>query len=449
MNALSRHLSVLAKPFMSGLIASVTLGILLTPILIPTTTTAEEERQLILEDSPKAIVDEVWQLVNHEFVARNFDRESWQRKREELLNQNYKNPKQAYKAIAEALETLNDPYTRFLEPNQFEALTSQTSGEISGVGVRLTIDKRTSQLTVVDTLRKSPASEAGIKRGDRIVRIDGKPTALMTMEQASEAISGELGTEVKLQLLRPNQEVYNVTLVRSQIEIASVSYTVKEEGNLKIGYIKLEEFSSHAAEQMEVAIKELSKENVSGYVLDLRNNPGGLLFASVDIARQWMPKGEIVFTIDRKGGDRHFMANNTALTDLPLVILVNRGSASASEILAGALKESGRATIVGTTTYGKGTVQSVHSLEDGSGLAVTIARYYPPSGTDINQKGIKPDVISQMTREQQMRFRNNPNLWGTKADTQYNQAVTVLRTRMTPFSTVPNPAKPVGIRLGE
>jgi carboxyl-terminal processing protease len=434
---------------MGSAVAGLALGTLLISVLLPLETTAQEKKQLILEDNPKAIVDEVWQIVNNEFVDKEFNHADWLKKREELLNQDYKNPKQAYKAIREALEVLNDPYTRFLEPDEFQVLTNQTSGEMSGVGIRLMLDKRTSQFVIVDTLKNSPAMEAGIKQGDRLVRIDGKPTALMTIEQASEAISGEIGTEVKLQLLRPNKEVYNVTLTRSQIEIASVSYTVKEEGNLKIGYIKLDEFSSHAAEQMEEAIKDLHKQKVAGYVLDLRNNPGGLLFASVDIARQWMPQGEIVSTIDRKGGDRHFKANNTALTDLPLVILVNKGSASASEILTGALKENGRATIVGTTTYGKGTVQSVHSLEDGSGLAVTIARYYPPSGTDINHKGINPDIVSELTMEQQMRFRQDPNLVGTAADPQYKQAITVLKTRVSPLGTMPIPPKPVGIRLGE
>jgi carboxyl-terminal processing protease len=143
----------------------------------------------------------------------------------------------------------------------------------------------------------------------------------------------------------------------------------------------------------------------------------------------WMEKGEIVHTIDRRGGDRKFTANGTALTSLPLVVLVDNGSASASEILAGALKENKRATVVGTTTYGKGTVQSVHELSDGSGLAVTIARYYPPSGTDINHKGIKPDIYLDLTMEQQLRLKNDPSLLGTGADPHYERAIGVLKTR--------------------
>ncbi len=272
-----------------------------------------------LEDNPKAVIDQVWQIVNNEFVDRGFHQIDWQKKRQELLSRNYTNPQQAYTAIREALKELGDTYTRFLTPSEFSVLTSQTSGELSGIGVRLALDKRTSDLVVVDTVKKSPAKEAGIKTGDRLIRINGKPTALMTLEQAMEALQGEVGTSVSLQLARPDQGVFEVTLTRVDIEIPSVSYTLKQEGGVKVGYIKLDEFSSHAAEQMKQAIEELSQQQVSGYVLDLRGNPGGLLFASVDIARMWMKQGKIVSTIDRRGGDRQFIANNTAITDLVVI----------------------------------------------------------------------------------------------------------------------------------
>ncbi|MFM7714909.1 MAG: S41 family peptidase, partial [Microcystis sp.] len=262
-----------------------------------------------LEDNPKAVIDQVWQIVNNEFVDRGFHQIDWQKKRQELLSRNYTNSQQAYTAIREALKELGDTYTRFLTPREFSVLTSQTSGELSGIGVRLALDKRTSDLVVVDTVKKSPAKEAGVKSGDRLIRINGKPTALMTLEQAMEALQGEVGTSVSLQLARPNQGVFEVTLTRVDIEIPSVSYTLKQEGGVKVGYIKLDEFSSHAAEQMKEAIEELSQQQISGYVLDLRGNPGGLLFASVDIARMWMKQGKIVSTIDRRGGDRQFIAN--------------------------------------------------------------------------------------------------------------------------------------------
>jgi carboxyl-terminal processing protease len=380
-----------------------------------------------LQDSPKTVVDEVWQIVNNEFVDRDFNRVDWLHKRQELLSKNYANQKEAYKVIRESLEELKDPYTRFLDPSEFEELTNQTSGELSGVGIRLALDEQTNELTIVEPIPSSPAAEAGLKAGDKIVQIDGKPTALMTLEQASAEIKGEIGTEVNLQISRQGQQVFDVTLMRAQIEIPSVNYNVNQEGKLRVGYIKLDEFSSHAAEQMKHAIEDLSKEQVSGFILDLRGNPGGLLFSSVEIARMWMEKGAIVSTIDRRGGDQKFSANGTALTELPLVVLVDNYSASASEILAGALQENRRATLVGTRTYGKGTVQSVHSLSDGSGLAVTIARYYPPSGMDINQKGIAPDVEIDLNRETQQSLVNNPSLIGTKADPQYARALAILQ----------------------
>jgi carboxyl-terminal processing protease len=298
---------------------------------------------------------------------------------------------------------------------------------------------------VVDTLKGSPAVEAGLKTGDRILRINGKPTALMTLEQATEELKGEVGTDVNLQILRKNKEVFEVKLTRAQIEVPAVSYETKQESQLRVGYIKLDEFSSHAADEIKQAIKQLSDQQVSGFVLDLRENPGGLLLASVDIARLWMQQGEIVHTIDRRGGDRKFSANGTALTDLPLVILVNENSASASEILAGALKENKRATLVGTTTYGKGTVQSVHSLSDGSGLAVTIARYYLANGTNINKKGVQPDIEQNLSTEQALALENNPALIATKNDPQYLRAVSVLRNQS--IGQTPTMPKPVGIRL--
>ena len=381
-----------------------------------------------LEDSPKTIVDEVWQIVYNEFVDQEFNKTNWLEKRQELLAKDYHSTEQAYQAISESLKELGDPYTRFLDPKKFAELTSQTSGELSGIGIRLAIEESTSQITVVEPLADSPADQAGIKSGDKIISINGKPTSLMSLEQASEEIRGEVGTEVSLKIARSGNSTFDVTLTRSQIELPSVNYGISKEGQTKIGYIKLEEFSSHAAEQMEEAIEELTAESVSGFVLDLRGNPGGLLFSSVEIARMWLEEGAIVSTKDRKGSDQKFFANGKALTDLPLVILVDRYSASASEILAGALKENKRAIVVGTRTYGKGTVQSVHSLSDGSGLAVTIAQYFPPSGMDINFQGIAPDVEVDLTSEQQLALNVNPALLATGADPQFAKAMQIIKS---------------------
>lgn len=382
-----------------------------------------------LEDSPKNVVDEVWQIVSGEFVDPDFNHTDWQIQRQELLKGEYPDQQSAYRAIRKSLESLGDPYTRFLNPEEYADLTSQTSGELSGIGIQLGVNQKTKKLTVIEPIPNSPAMEAGLKAGDHIVSIDGKSTEMMTLEQASAKIKGKIGTEVKLKIARENKPAFEVAIARAQIELPSVSYNLNQEEGSKVGYIKLDEFSSHAAEQMEVAIADLTKQNASGFVLDLRGNPGGLLFSGVEIARMWMAKGDIVSTIDRKGGNEKFSANGKALTDLPLVILVDGYSASASEILTGALKENHRATVVGSRTYGKGTVQSVHSLSDGSGLAVTIAHYYPPSGVDINKKGIAPDIKVDLTRADQTNLSSNPALVATKADPQYARAVAVLKAR--------------------
>jgi carboxyl-terminal processing protease len=437
-----------AKNYFSGTIKLFTALAISSTILSQSTSPASAT----LEDSPKNVVDEVWQIVSGEFVDPDFNHTDWQVKRQELLKANYTDQKSAYQAIRKSLKTLGDPYTRFLDPEEYADLTSQTSGELSGIGIQLGINQKNKKLTVIEPIPNSPAIKAGLQAGDHIVSIDDKPTELMSLEQASAEIKGELGTKVKLKIARENKPEFEVEIARAQIELPSVSYTLNQEQGSKVGYIKLDEFSSHAAQQMEKAIADLSKKDASGFILDLRGNPGGLLFSGVEIARMWMSQGAIVSTIDRKGGNEKFSANGKALTDLPLVVLVDGYSASASEILTGALKENHRAKVVGSRTYGKGTVQSVHSLSDGSGLAVTIAHYYPPSGVDINKKGIAPDIKVDLTREDQTNLSTNPALVATEADPQYAKAVAVLKDesikteRLTPAPMSNNQAKPNGLK---
>ncbi|MGF1487000.1 MAG: carboxyl-terminal processing protease CtpB [Prochloraceae cyanobacterium] len=380
-----------------------------------------------LSDSPKTVIDEVWQKINSDYVDKQFNQVDWQQKRQELLSQEYTSTRQAYRAIQESLKQLGDPYTRFLTPKEYETLNSRTTGEVSGIGIKMQVEEKTGQLKVVETLSNSPAQQAGIKAGDKIVKINDKNTSLMSLEQASAEMKGEAGTNVKLQIARDGAKSFDLTVARAQIEVPSVSYKVKQEGQIKVGYIKLDEFSSHSAKQMNLAITDLKNKGVDGFVLDLRDNPGGLLFSSVDIARMWLDRGTIVYMNDRKGGEREFSANNTALTDLPLVVLVDGNSASSSEILAGALKDNGRAKIVGTRTYGKGTVQSVHALSDGSGLVLTISKYYPPSRIDINKHGIAPDIERNLPMDTRLNLASHPSLIATNADPQYISAIDVLK----------------------
>ncbi|MBD2208524.1 S41 family peptidase [Calothrix sp. FACHB-156] len=379
-----------------------------------------------LQDSPKALVDQVWQLVNREYVDGKFNQQDWQATRQSLLNKNYSSREEAYVAIREALQTLGDPYTRFMDPKQYEALTSQTSGEVSGIGIRMELNEKTKRLTVVEAIENSPALKAGIKAGDEILAINGKPTQQMKVDDASKLIRGKAGTILTLRLGRAGQSAFDLKLTRATIEVPTVRYTVKQEGNRRVGYIRLREFSSHAADQMRRAIRDLNSKQVNAYVLDLRGNPGGLLQASIEIARMWLDNGGIVRTVDRVGGTEDTKANRTALTNLPLAVLVDGNSASASEILTGALKDNKRAVVVGSQTFGKALVQSVHELTDGSGLAVTIAHYYTPKGTDINHKGITPDIKLDLTEAQERQLASNPDLVGTPNDPQYTRAIAAL-----------------------
>jgi carboxyl-terminal processing protease len=393
----------------------------------------------VSKDSPKAIVDEAWQIVNREYVDGTFNRLDWQKTRMELLKRNYRNRQEAYLAIRSTLKKLGDPYTRFMDPQQFQSLNNQTSGEMSGVGIKLETNPRTQQLVVAEAIDNSPAAKAGIKSGDIIVAIDGKSTKNMNLEGAISLIRGEIGKSITLKIARGGKSPFDIALTRAQIEVSSVFSEVKQEGKLKVGYIRLAEFSSHSSEQMQKAIKDLNRKQVNAYVLDMRGNPGGLLQASVEIARMWLDNGTIVKTVDRKGGNEDFRAVQGALTQLPMAVLVDGNSASASEILAGALKDNRRAQIVGAQTFGKALVQSVHSLSDGSGMAVTVAHYYTPNGTDIGHKGVTPDVKVDLNFNEQKNLADSPALLGSTQDPQYQRAVAVLQNK--------NMASPVPVKV--
>lgn len=386
-------------------------------------------RTSLQDNAPKILVDEVWQLVNSEYVDGTFNKTNWQAVRQDLLSRNYTSKDQAYAAVKQALERLNDPYTRFLNPEQYAALTDQTSGELSGVGIRLELNEKTNKLTVVEAIANSPALAAGIKAGDEILAIDSKPTKGLDVQQASSLIRGKAGTPITLKIGRSGKTAFDLKLTRATIEVPTVRYTLKQEGKRRVGYISLREFSSHAAEQMQKAIQDLNRQQVDAYVLDLRGNPGGLLSVSIEIARMWMENGAIVKTVDRAGASDQLTANRTSLTNRPLAVLVDGNSASASEILAGALQDNNRAVIVGSQTFGKALVQSVHSLSDGSGLAVTIAHYYTPKGTDISHKGITPNIKLDLTEAQAQILSTNPSLVATPNDPQYARAIAVLSTK--------------------
>lgn len=381
--------------------------------------------QAFFRDSPKELVDEVWQVIDRNYVDATFNQVDWKAVRSQYLNRNYKDKAEAYKSIREMLKRLGDPYTRFMDPDEFRNMQIDTSGELTGVGIQLAADEKTKKLTVISPIEGSPASTAGIAAKDIISQIDGKSTEGMDVNKAVTLIRGPVNTQVKLTVLRGAQQL-EFNLKRAKIEIHPVRASVQQSPTGKVGYIRLVQFSANAAPEMRTAIQKLEKDNVTGYVLDLRSNPGGLLYASVDIARMWIQQGGIVSTVDRQGVSDKEDANGRALTNKPLVVLVDGGSASASEILSGALQDNKRGTIVGTKTFGKGLVQSVRSLGDGSGMAVTIAKYLTPKGRDINKHGIDPDVVVELSEQQRQALVRDREKIGTSNDPQYVKALQVL-----------------------
>ena len=375
-----------------------------------------------ITDSPKEGIDQVWQIVYRDYLdsSGTYTDDRWRQLRKDLLKKSYGGEEESYEAIRGMLDSLDDPYTRFLDPKEFKEMRIDTSGELMGVGIQISLDKDTKELIVVSPIEGTPASRAGVQSKDVIVSIDGTSTKGMTTEDAVKLIRGPEGTEVILGLRRKG-DVLNVPLTRARIEINAVkkALNTSPDGS-KIGYIRLKQFNANASREMRDAIQELEDQDADGYVLDLRSNPGGLLEASVDIARQWLNEGIIVSTRTREGIRDVRRATGSAITDKPMVVLINQGSASASEIVSGALQENDRAQLIGKTTFGKGLVQAVRGLSDGSGMTVTIAKYLTPNGTDIHKNGIEPDIEAEIPGKELEDFK--VEYLGTNKDSQYKVA---------------------------
>lgn len=381
--------------------------------------------QAFFRESPKELVDEVWQLIDREYVDGTFNQVDWREVRRDYLSRTYSSKEDAYVAIREMLEQLDDPYTRFMDPQEFRNMQIDTSGELTGVGIQLAQDEETKELVVVSPIEDTPAADAGILARDIITEIDGQSTEGMDVNAAVNLIRGPVNSSVSLTIKRGEEEL-EFELQRARIEIHPVKYTYQTGPSGGIGYIRLTQFSANAAAEMRSAIQDLERQQVTGYILDLRSNPGGLLYSSIEIARMWLDEGAIVSTVNRQGVSDGESANGRALTDKPLVVLVDGGSASASEILSGALQDNERADLVGTQTFGKGLVQSVRGLGDGSGIAVTVAKYLTPEGRDINKAGIAPDIVVELSDGQREELSQNRDRIGTAEDPQYARALELL-----------------------
>jgi len=361
-----------------------------------------------------------WRIVNQAYIDQTFNHQNWWFIREEFLEKPLTNREATYKAVTDMLAYLDDPYTRLLPPQQYGSLKLNTSGELSGVGLQIDLEPKTGKLEVVTPLPGSPAEAAGIQAHDRILAIDDKNTTNLTLDQAAMLMRGPVGTTVSLTIQSP-QEINSkiIKIKRDRISLNPVvAFLDTSNPEKPIGYIRLSQFSANANMEIAHAIAKMSQQGAQGFIFDLRNNPGGLLQAGIDIARLWLDEGAIVYTVNRQGILDSYDANHSAITDAPLVLLVNQGTASASEILAGALQDNHRALLVGEKTFGKGLIQSLFELPDGAGLAVTVAKYETPAHKDINKRGIVPDTtvpqapisISQVGTEVDLQYQKAKEL---------------------------------------
>jgi len=355
---------------------------------------------------------------------------------------NVEDKKLIYGALKGMLVSL-DPYSAFLEPAMKEELQLETKGEFQGVGMEITL--KDGIITVVSPIEDTPAWNAGIKPGDRIIEIDNESTKGFTTFEAAQKLRGQKGTEVTINVMRAGtNELKKFTLVRDVIKMKSVRAKVLEDG---LGYVRIRDFQEQTAADLSETLQDFNNANIKGLILDLRNNPGGLLSSAIEVSDMFLPRGKlIVYTQGREESDRNtYYSRKKERWNKPMVILINHGSASASEIVTGALKDNlSSVTTVGLKTFGKGSVQNLISLRDGSALKLTIAYYYTPSGICIEGKGIEPDVVVEFpVRQNKDRVEKEredetvdemyedepikPIVPGEKGDVQFEKAVEVLK----------------------
>ncbi|MDD5039789.1 MAG: S41 family peptidase [Patescibacteria group bacterium] len=324
---------------------------------------------------------EVWQSLNTRFINRPLDEK-------QLF----------YGAVRGMVASVNDPYSVFLDPAETVSFEKELSGTFEGIGAELGIKK--DQLTIISVLPDTPAAKAGLRDGDRILKIDDTETAQLPLDEAVGLIRGEKGTHVILTVIQSgSNELKEIDVTRDVVNVESVQWSIKGTVNNPIAYVSIVHFTSETYNDFQAMINDVIVKNPVGMVLDLRNNPGGYLDTAIQVAGEFLEEEVIVIedTIDAQHEYRS--ESNARLREMKLVVLVDGGSASAAEIVAGALQDHGRAVIIGEKTYGKGTVQDYEQFTDGSSLKLSIARWLTPLGRSIQDEGIAPDVVVQLTEE--------------------------------------------------
>ena len=347
-----------------------------------------------LNDAQQLVV-ESWRLVNQGYLDPDqFDRIRWKRLRQKALENTIETSEQAYSAIETMLLPLDDPYTRLLRPDDYAVMKASNEGSLSGVGLQLGHRQDSNAIVVIAPLEDSPAAEADVISGTEVLSVNGELVETLGLEATAARLRGSVGSQVVLTLLPPEEEEpLELTLERRNIDLRPVRTRRLRSDAHTLGYIRITQFSESVPDQVREAIEDLSDKSVEGLVLDLRNNSGGLVSAGLAVADAFLDQQPIVETRNRDGIADPIQAGPEVLYSGPMVTLVNGGTASASEILAGALQDDLRSPLLGSNTFGKGLIQTLTNLSDGSGLAVTVAGYVTPSGRDIQGQGITPDKI--------------------------------------------------------
>ena len=318
------------------------------------------------------------------------------------------------------VDSLGDPYTVYYNSEEYKQFTSSSSGTYSGIGVAVSQNVTTGAITIVKTFKKGSGEKEGMKPGDVIYKVEGKKIEGLELSKVVSMIKGEEGTFVKVTVLRDGKEI-EFNLERKKLEVDTVNYRMEERSGKKIGYISVSEFDEVTASQFKNAISELNKEGMEGLVIDLRDNPGGLLDVTCEMLDRMIKKGLLVYTVDKNGKRVDEDATDSDSFDKPVAILVNGNSASASEVFSGAMKDYKAATLVGTRTFGKGIVQSIVPFGDGTAMKVTVSKYYTPNGVNIHGTGIEPDVVVELSKDATKNGK-----YDRKYDNQLNKALDVV-----------------------
>ena len=347
--------------------------------------------------TPAELYDNVWRLINSKYVDQTNNEQDWLKWRHKYDNV-LRTEDDAYAAIDTMIASLNDPYTKFLDPKEFADETGSIKGSLKGIGIQIGV--KDGKLMVIAPIEDTPAEKAGLLADDEILSIDGKSTKGITVDKAADLIRGEEGTQVTLVVKRKDLAPKTYTITRAEIEIKSVSQKIPDNISMPndIGYIRLSSFISRNAAKEFSDILTNSPDK-KAFIVDLRSNPGGLLSNAIYISDMFLDGGAIVSTVDRDGYKETQRASKGVLTTKPLVVILNKGSASASEIFSGAMKDNKRAVLIGTQSFGKGLVQEINKLPDNAGINITIQKYLTPNGTDIHKKGITPDIVVDLTDE--------------------------------------------------